>query len=114
VKRKRATMIKMHTQLLVGFTHIRIVLCCMLGAGGRKYTSVAAHSDEENKKRVFGDKQEPREKAMRTTTLKLKHIYKCMMIMINRLKRYRCLRFMSLPAHRRTNTKASSLCVRFM
>lgn len=29
-----------------------------------------------------------------TTTLKLKHIYKCMMIMINRLKRYRCLRFM--------------------
>lgn len=38
---------------------------------------------------------ERREKqGMRTTTLKLKHIYKCMMIMINRLKRYRCLRFM--------------------
>lgn len=42
------------------------------------------------------DDNESKKQGMRTTTLKLKHIYKCMMIMINRLKRYRCLRFMFL------------------
>lgn len=47
------------------------------------------------------DSKRGREKqGMRTTTLKLKHIYKCMMIMINRLKRYRCLRFMFLAQRR--------------
>ena len=60
------------------YTHLLCLRCSLWN--GWKYTN-------DNRREKQG---------MRTTTLKLKHIYKCMMIMINRLKRYRCLRFMCL------------------
>jgi hypothetical protein len=70
-----------------------------VGWGGEvKVYSIAAHNEVDEEKQNSGpesDKQASVGVEMRTTTLKLKHIYKCMMIMINRLKRYRCLRFMS-------------------
>lgn len=70
------------------------------------YISADNNSErEESEERVDG-------MVKTTTTLKLKHIYRCMMIMIKRLKRYRRA-MMPCAFHTRTR-RALSLCLKVL